>query len=308
MKYLEKKLFDKGFAKGSFVILSPEDLEELRTILKIMRQEEMESNLITAQESLHILGKNKRLDQIIEKILLNGEIKKTLEKTSGKNYAMHADCAARFSDPDDKGLYIHQDAVGETTFSFLVTDQKEGTTACIPGSHLLIPFKNVRIAEFLSFASSRLLRFTKFFLSPLKGLAGEYYFFFNRLFHGRITGNKKNTQISLFFNFYPVALPENKEMVEVLKQKTLKLKDNYQNINSNYLKNLTSHEIYKKNIDIFNKSDERTPISLNLLSFFNFIKSPIFYFSALIKILILELIFWPIYVLRIVTKLKKKFI
>ena len=97
-------------------------------------------------------------------------------------------------------------------------------------------------------------------------------------------------------------------MVEILKQKTLKLKDNYQNINSNYLKNLTSHEIYKKNIDIFNKSDERTPISLNLLSFFNFIKGPIFYFSALIKILILELIFWPIYVLRIVTKLKKKFI
>ncbi len=307
MKNLEKNLFNKGYAKGNLAVLSPEDLEELRSILKNMRQEEMENNLISATDSVRILGKNKRLDKIIEKILLNSEIKNTLERTSGKNYALHADCAARFSDPNDKGLYIHQDAVGETTFSFLVTDQTEGTTTCIPGSHLLVPFKNVRIAEYLSWYSSRLLPFTKFFLSPLKGFAGEYYFFFNRLFHGRLTGNKKNTQISLFFNFYPVGLPENKQMVEILRQKILKLKDNFKNIESDYLKELISPETYKKNIDTFNKSDERTPVSLNLISFFNFLKSPVFFFSALIKILVLEIIFWPIYFLRVLRKIKKKF-
>jgi len=307
MKNLEKNLFNKGYAKGNLAVLSPEDLEELRSILKNMRQEEMENNLISATDSVRILGKNKRLDKIIEKILLNSEIKNTLERTSGKNYALHADCAARFSDPNDKGLYIHQDAVGETTFSFLVTNQTEGTTTCIPGSHLLVPFKNVRIAEYLSWYSSRLLPFTKFFLSPLKGFAGEYYFFFNRLFHGRLTGNKKNTQISLFFNFYPVGLPENKQMVEILRQKILKLKDNFKNIESDYLKELISPETYKKNIDTFNKSDERTPVSLNLISFFNFLKSPVFFFSALIKILVLEIIFWPIYFLRVLRKIKKKF-
>ena len=307
MKNLEKNLFNKGYAKGNLAVLSPEDLEELRSILKNMRQEEMENNLISATDSVRILGKNKRLDKIIEKILLNSEIKNTLERTSGKNYALHADCAARFSDPNDKGLYIHQDAVGETTFSFLVTNQTEGTTTCIPGSHLLVPFKNVRIAEYLSWYSSRLLPFTKFFLSPLKGFAGEYYFFFNRLFHGRLTGNKKNTQISLFFNFYPVGLPENKQMVEILRQKILKLKDNFKNIESDYLKELISPETYKKNIDTFNKSDERTPVSLNLISFFNFLKSPVFFFSALIKILVLEIIFWPIYFLRVLRKIKRKF-
>lgn len=307
MKNLEKNLFNKGFAKGNLAILSPEDLQELQSILKNMRQKEMDNNLISAKDVVRVLGKDKRLDKIIEKILLNSEIKNTLDIASGKNYALHADCSARFSDPDDKGLYIHQDAVGETSFSFLVTDQAEGTTTCIPGSHLLVPLKNYRIAEYLSWASSRLLPFTKFFLSPLKGFAGEYYFFFNRLFHGRLTGNKKNTQISLMFNFYPVGLPENKQMVEILRQKVLKIKDNYKNIESDYLKELISPETYKKNIDTFNKLDERTPISLSLISFFNFLKSPMFYFSALIKVLILEIIFCPIYALRVLKKIKRKF-
>jgi putative 2OG-Fe(II) oxygenase len=307
MEDLEKNLFKKGFVKGNHQVLSPENLNELQSILISLRQQETDDGSKKLVDKIMLLGKNSRLDLIIEKILTNEVIKNTLKKALGENYLLRPDCVARFSDANDSGMYIHQDALGETSLAFLVTSQDEGTTAVIPGSHLLIPVKKMRFAEYLSWASPRLFKFTKYFLKPLKGLGGEYYIWFNRLFHGRLNNNNKNTQISLILSFFPVAHPQNNEIVESFKKEILKLKGKHENINSNYLKDLISYEIYKRNIDIFNKSNKKIPLCLNFYSLANSLKSPVSYFSALIKVLLLEIIFWPIYILRGLSKIKKIF-
>ena len=305
MNNSKNEIYQKGYTKGKEKILNDIELNNLNKILVDIKTKETKDTVLSDNISINLLGKNSELDKIIEKILTNESLKKNLECILGEKYVLRADCVARFSNSDDDGMYIHQDGYGETSLTFLVTNQENGTTAVVPGTHLLVPFKKARIAEKLSWSSPKLQKLTKYFLKPLKGFAGEYHIWFNRIFHGRLKSIKDN-QISLIFSFWPLAYPENEQLSQMLKNALNKI--NYNNINSNYLKNLVSDEVFVKNYNEFKNSSlkEKTPVGLSLYSFLNFLKFPSTYLIALSKCLILELICWPIYFLRLYRKIKSK--
>lgn len=296
-----------GYAKGTDELLKTDELSKLNSIITDLRNNQIKKNSFLSSDKeknlLTFLGKNKELDEIISKILTNEKIKEIIESVVGKNYILKFPPVVRFSDAKDRGMYFHQDSAGETSFTFLLTDQKKGTTALIPGSHLLLPMK-LKGAEFLSWVSPRLQVLTKYFYKPLNGLAGNYYFWFNRCFHGRLWGSTK--QVSLMFSFLPAEHPRNIEIVDNLENKT-KNDVNFKNINSLRLIDLLSTTKYRKNAELFNNLPsikKEIPICLRYNSISRFAFNSISFFPALIKILTLELIFFPIYFLRILRKNK----
>lgn len=305
MNDFKNEIYQKGHAKGSEKILNESELINLKNILIDLKKTETKNKNFNDSNSINVLGKNSELDKLLEKILTNKSIVQNLENLLGKKYVLRADVVARFSDSDDNGMYIHQDGYGQATMAFLVTDQKKGTTAVVTGSHLLVPFKKLRVAEYLSWSSPKLQKITKYFLKPLKGSAGEYHVWFNRLFHGRLK-NRNEKQITLFFCFWPLAYPEKNELYQML-EKSLKSINN-KNINSDYIKNLISGETYKNNYNEYKKNPfkEKTPIGLTLYSVLTLLRFPFTYTIALAKCLVLELICWPVYILRLFEKVKSK--
>lgn len=296
-----------GYAKGADELLKTDELLKLNSIIADLKNDQIKENSFLSSDKeknlLPFLGKNKELDEIISKILANKKIKKIIESVVGKNYILKFPPVVRFSDEKDKGMYFHQDSAGETSFTFLLTDQKKGTTALIPGSHLLLPMK-LKGVEFSSWVSPKLQMLTKYFYTPLSGLAGNYYFWFNRCFHGRLRSSTK--QASLMFSFLPVGHPKNIEILDNLEDK-IKNDINFNKIDSLYLIDLLSTTKFRKNAELFNNLpsiEKEIPICLGYNSFSRFALNSISFFSALIKVLTLELIFFPVYFFRILKKNK----
>ena len=167
MNEIIKTLVKKGFVKGHRKILSDAEIEELINFLVKHREEFNKHNNSKndpgrlGKRSMmfcDIVGKNKRIDEILNKIISNEEVQITLQKVLGDNFLL-TNPIARFNHPEDKGLGIHQDAPGEAGLLFLVNDQPDGSTIMLPGSHLIYG----RIGGLVSWCSLRLLKITRFF-------------------------------------------------------------------------------------------------------------------------------------------------
>ena len=197
MSLIIKNILKKGVAKGYSQILSKTEINELEYLIKKL----YDKNSKDIKIFNNIIGLDKKLDKLLEKILTNSEIQNTLLKLLGKNYLLrHA--SARFNEPNDKGLSIHQDSLGEVTLTFLVNDQKEGSTFFIPGSQLIPSNKN--LAPKVSWSSLKVLNLINFFIFKAKGEAGSYYYFFIEL--GMVDCQEKQTKkiyhyFLLFFQF-----------------------------------------------------------------------------------------------------------
>ncbi len=282
-------IMKKGIAKGNSNLLSEIELVELeRLILK-------NKNIYLKKDEVfkNIVGIDHRIDQLIEKILNNLEIKNTLSKLLGENYLLRH-ISVRSNEPNDTGLPMHQDSHGELSFTVLLNNQQKGSTFFFPGSQLFPTNRN--LAQNVSWGSIKLINLTKYFLFTARGNAGSYYYFLNRTWHGRLPGESKNTNLSLFFAFFPVSAKRKDLITEDLEYNS-KIENKL--ITQPTLKKMISRQNYKLAIENYENNKENLSLSMRVNNFKNIFKN-IFYFAYLsIKILFLEIIFFPIKLKRI---------
>ena len=285
MNKILKDLTNFGFARRSQQVLSTAELKTLKKNI-----EEISSNQDLLKDPfIEICGYNKELDDIIEKILCNDKIKKILEELLGKDYILWGGGSARISTPNDKGLLLHQDAPGEVGLIFLVNDQPRSSTILLKGSHFFS-----RICSKLSWNSPKIFPLIKKILSPLSGQAGDHFIWYYKTWHGRLPNKTNDKYISLFFPFFP----KGTDRVGMLKD-----------CNETRIKKISSQYI-KKIVNNFSLSKQKYPDpELECMKIEKFKLKNIFNFSFLscfMKIFILEIIFFPIRLLRIIKLLKVK--
>ena len=86
----------------------------------------------------NLYGRDKTIDEYLNKIIINHEFISTFEKILGKNFKIW-EISTRYSMGYDKGLEMHSDGRGQMNFIMYLNDQldPEGVTTVWPRSHLL---------------------------------------------------------------------------------------------------------------------------------------------------------------------------
>lgn len=294
MEPIIKNLMKKGIVKGKSELLSKTEMEELEFLI----MEYKEKYIKEGEVFQSIIGIDKRIDQLIEKILSNREVQSTLSKVMGENYLLWGP-TIRFNLPNDKGLEMHQDGIGETGLMILVNDQLDGSTVFLPGSQL-IPSKKL-LANKVAWNSLKLMNIMKYFLMPARGNAGDYYYWFYRTWHGRTPGNSNKTKISIFFPFFPVDSKRTDKSEENLKDIDL------ESITQPTLKKMLSGKNYNSAVEIFEKkNNEENSLSMRASSFDQILKNKVYFIYTILKIFFLEILFFPITIKRFLSSLTKK--
>ena len=285
MNFLYKKILSDGFVKGEIPLVETNDLDRLTHLIQNLRSEQLKKN--NTSPFVKLVGRSQELDLLLEKLISNKYVQDALNVLVGKDYLMMAP-NARFSSPGDKGLELHQDAIGETGFLFLLTNQNPGSTIMFKSSH---KFPG-RIAKKLSWNSNKLINFISFFSSSINGKRGDFYFWFHKTWHGRKANlDSDKEHISLFFPFFP----QSANRIDVADENV----DSIKKTKNIYLKELMKQKI-SSNID--NQKSEQIPLSLDIEKFS--IKDLLSknFFIFITKFIFFEIIFMPIRVLRIFKK------
>lgn len=193
-----KDLKGFGFAKLHGEILSRNEIQELGRLIGGLFESrsincDMSSN---APVIIDLLGMDPKIDLLLEKIIGHPDVQSVLSQVVGSEYKIW-EISVRRSEAGDKGLYLHQDAPGQTDFVFSLTDNLagDGGTAFLPKSHLL-----PRWAHKISWTN---VSISSQFLEPLRLRAGEAAFFFNRTWHIRRKNKTQRQHDVIFFAFFP---------------------------------------------------------------------------------------------------------
>lgn len=289
MYTLSNILLQKGIVKGNSEVLTNLEIKELESLILKYKDDHLKKGEVFQ----NILGVNKRIDNLLEKILTNLEIQNTLLNLLGDNYFLRH-ISARYNEPGDKGLALHQDSIGEVSLMLLVNDQLDGSTFFLPGTQL-IP-SNKHTAEMVSWNSLKLSWLTNYFLMLCKGKAGTYYYFLNRTWHGRNPGVSKKTKISIFFDFFPVSA-KRKDLAsgEFIHDSKVK----WSSITEKNLRKIISKKNYMIAVENFEKTNCKTYSPSMKISDYKSISKNKLYFSYLIlKLIFLEILFFPINIKR----------
>ena len=130
-------------------------------------------------------------------------------------------------------------------------------------------------------------------LSPLSGKAGEFYFWFYKTWHGRLPNKSRELYIN-FLSFFP----KGTDRVQMLKECN---EERVEKISSNYIKKLLNNYKLSKEIG---PSKDLECMKIEKFNFKNIFNSS--FIICLLKILIFEILFFPVRVLRIIRKMIKK--
>lgn len=284
----------KGIAKGKAEVLSIDEIQKLQELILDKKNKYLEKNEV----SHNIIGIDKNIDKLIEKVLTNLEIKTTLEKILGKDYLLRL-CSVRYNEPNDKGLALHQDSIGEIGLMILLNDQPDGSTVFFPGSQLFPSDKH--LASKVSWNSLKLSNISKFFLFAGKGKAGDYFYIHKRTWHGRKPGLSKKTKMTIFISFYPVSAKRSN--LCFVDPKFDKVKDKYSTVLEPNLKKIISRENYYSAIKTFNKEiNSNNALSMRLNTFDNLINHWFYLIWVILKVLLLEILFFPLFLKRFFKK------
>ncbi len=192
------KLKENGFVKHDKKILNAHEINQLKNrINQLFNDKSIEIN--TSSNALvieNLIGIDADLDLLLAKLVTHEDVKYILSQILGENFKIWQ-LSVRRSIPGDTGLYLHQDAPGETGLSFLLSDNinGDGATAFLSKSHKL-----PRWSQKISWSNVSL---SSPFLSPLRGRAGDLGFFFNRTWHARLKNKSNKTHDILLIGFYP---------------------------------------------------------------------------------------------------------
>jgi non-haem Fe2+, alpha-ketoglutarate-dependent halogenase len=285
MDTLVNNLLKKGIVKGQSDILSNNEIKELENLILKSKDEHLKKGEVVQ----NIVGIDKKIDELLEKILINPEIQNTLLKILGKNYFLRH-ISARYNEPNDEGLALHQDSNGEVCLMVLLNDQLDGSTFFFPGTQL-IP-SNKHTATKVSWNSLRLIKITNYFLMLANGKAGNYYYFLNRTWHGRTPGKSNKTKLSLFFDFFPVsAKRKDLSKGEFIYNSNVK----YESVTQPNLNKILSKKNYYSAIEVFEKTnDNNYSLSMKVSSYNTMLKNKFYFTYTILKLIFLEILFSPI--------------
>lgn len=187
-----------GFAKSATKILSPGEVVELSQLINELFKDELgvDRKSANALVIVNLPGRNLRLDQLLEKIVSHDGVRLVLSQVLGDDYKVWQ-VNARRSEIGDKGLWLHQDAPGETNLAVFLSDNMSGAGAT---AFLAMSHKLPRWASQISWSTIRL---AAPWLTPLKGKVGESAFFFNRTWHARLKNNSSQVQDVILMSFFP---------------------------------------------------------------------------------------------------------
>jgi putative 2OG-Fe(II) oxygenase len=283
MNSLVKNLLKKGIVKGQSELLFNDEIKELENLILKNKFKNLKKGVVIQ----NIVGINKRIDELLEKILINPEIQNTLLKVLDKNYFLRH-ISARYNEPNDKGLALHQDAIGEFSLMVLLNDQLDGSTFFFPGTQL-IP-SNKHTATKVSWNSLKLTKITNYFLMLANGKAGDYYYFLNRTWHGRTPGMSNTKKISLFFDFHPVSVKKYQEG-EFIHNSNVK----FESITQPNLNKILSKKNYNSAIETFEKTnDTNYSLSIKANSYNIILKNKLYFIYMILKLIFMEILFFPI--------------
>ena len=286
----------KGIVKGKSELLSKSEIKELESLILKSKNKHLKDGEV----SQNIIGIDKRIDELIEKILTNSEIQNTLIKVLGKNYLIRQ-IFARYNEPDDNGLALHQDAIGEAGLMILVNDQPDGSTVFFPGSQSIPSEKHM--AQKVSWNSLKLINLTKYFLMPAIGNAGSYYYFLHRTWHGRTPGKSNKTKISIFFDMFPVSAKRKDYLYESAYNSMI----DWEFVTQPNLKKMISRKSYHSAVEIFEKSSDATySLSMKAGTINQILENKIYFTCIILKIIFLEILFFPISIKRFFVYLIKR--
>lgn len=209
---LINKLKINGFVNAGKTGLSSEEINELsnlaNSIFEKFRNKKMKqkfaSDYFPPKEGSEIVARFPQQDlrafELIEKILNKKKIHSVLENVLGKNYRL-TQIGLRRSLTTDKGLYLHQDAEGETNLGIMLSDNLEGngSTIFLPTSHLVKTRMKVWNIETPPFV----MKYFSIIMKKIKGEKGDCFFFFNRTWHGRSSNNSNNHNDVILMSFFP---------------------------------------------------------------------------------------------------------
>ncbi len=212
MENILKKLKKDGFVKANNFGLKPSEAKELaklsNDLFEKYRSKKIKNNEFSNYsppfEGSEVISRfpehDKRIFEIIENILKNKNFKNMFEKILGKNFKLRQ-CSLRRSLPGDNGLYLHQDAIGETNLTILLSDNLKGhgSTCFLPGSHLV----QKRMKEWNIEAPPILVKMINFAFKKTPGLIGDCYIFFNRTWHGRSSNKCNKEHDVILISFFP---------------------------------------------------------------------------------------------------------
>ena len=288
MNSIIKNLMKKGIVKGNSQLLSNSEIKELENLILKSKNK----HLRDGEASHNIIGIDKRIEEILEKILSNPEVQNILLTLLGKNFLIRQ-IFARYNEPKDKGLTLHQDSIGEAGLMVLLNNQPDGSTVFFPGSQLIPSEKH--LAHKVSWNSLKLTKITKYFLKPATGNAGDYYYFLHRTWHGRTPGNSDNTKISLFFDIFPVSAKRK----DFLFDSKYNSKVNCDLVTQPNLKKMISRKDYHEAVEIYEKSEDANySLSMTTSNYSQIRNNKLYFAYTIIKIIFLEIIFFPISIKR----------
>ncbi len=189
------RLKENGFVNANSLKISKTDISRLRYLSRsqydLQKKNHLNANQISDSKCsasypifLNRLPEyHAEIVQILNQFFENSLTQSFLEPIVGNNYKIWQ-IAYRRSEPGDRGLYLHQDAIGETNICILLSDNHSvnGATAFVPYSHhlprLLQKLKLNTPAQLVTYLSP-------LFLQPLNGFAGDIGLFFNKTWHAR---------------------------------------------------------------------------------------------------------------------------
>ena len=285
MNTIVKNILKKGIVKGKSELLSTLEVKELEGLILKSKEEHLKKGEVFQ----NIIGINERIDHLLAKIITNSEVQNTLLELLDKNYLLRH-VSARYNEPNDKGLAMHQDSIGEFSLMVLINDQLEGSTFFLPGTQL-IPSKK-HTAEKVSWNSLKLMKITNYFLMKAVGNAGDYYYFLNRAWHGRLPGKSSKTKLSLFFDFYPVSAKRRdlSNDGEYIHRSNIKWKSVSQPI----LNKIISKQNYKSALETFEKSkDMNCSLSMKANAYDTISKNKFYFTYMILKLIFMEILFIP---------------
>ncbi|AOP33673.1 phytanoyl-CoA dioxygenase [Leptospira tipperaryensis] len=193
-----KKIKKNGYSSGDSLILTESQHQELERIIDRLFEDSSAKidHSSNAPVLLSLIGVDPRLDILLEEILTHESVKSVLSGILGDDYKIW-EISARYSEPGDNGLGLHQDAWGQMNLAFALNNQRssEGSTSFLNGSHVL-----PRWANFISWARPSV---ANLFTVPLTLSDSDYAFFINKTWHSRRKNRGSAVKKILLFGFFP---------------------------------------------------------------------------------------------------------
>lgn len=194
----------QGFVDMGTSLLSSEEVNKLSELIK-NEFETISKSPPDYQDTgmvciLNLLEHIPYAGVVLNKVVSNPLVKEFLEEMLGRDYKIW-DVSARRAPSGDRGLYLHQDGVGQVNMFISLDDnlKGEGASVLLPSSHLIKTSMKKWKVEVPSF----LLNLFPSMCARLSGLRGGVSIFSNRTWHGR-SRNSSSCHHDIFgIGFFP---------------------------------------------------------------------------------------------------------